>query len=105
MRSLAGGIFGAMAGNWLYDSLSGRSAHAHETSYPTQTGDGSNNQNDRWSNSQGSDDFTGGGGDFGGGGDSGGGDFGGGGSDFGGGGGDFGGGDSGGGDFGGGGDF
>lgn len=98
MRSLAGGIFGAMAGNWLYDSLSGRSAHAQD--YPVHTGYGSQPQNDdRSSNSQGSDDFTGGGGDFGGGGDSGGGDFGGGGGDFGGGGGDFGGGDSGGGDF------
>ena len=107
MRGLAGGIFGAMAGNWLYDSFGGsRSAHGQD--YSPHSG------NDPLSGSRtlGDDSNTGGGwsdegsssggGWFGGdsGGDSGGGDFGsgGGGGDFGGGGGG-GGGDSGGGDF------
>jgi uncharacterized protein len=97
--SLLGGMFGAAAGSWLYDSFRGGSQGFGSSGYQdTPTGD------------QGAGDFsgdTGGGADFGddsGGGvaeDPGGGDFGGGDSGGGGfGGGDFGGGDSGGGDFG-----
>lgn len=80
MRSLAGGIFGAMAGNWLYDQFSGHHAHASDSGWSNTDPSGS--------------DYTSGGSDSG---FSGGTDFGGG---------DFSGGDSGGGsDFGGGGDF
>lgn len=87
MSGLTGGIFGAMAGNWMYDQFSGRHASGGETH---STGD-SFGTNDSSSGSgldsgsgpsdsgfSGGTDF--GGGDFGGGGDSsGGGDFGGGG--------------------------
>ena len=87
MSGLAGGIFGAMAGNWMYDQFSGRHASGGETH---SSGDslGSNDS----SSSSGPDSGSGssdsgfdggtdfGGGDFGGGGDSSGGsDFGGGG--------------------------
>ena len=86
MSSLTGGIFGAMAGNWMYDQFSGRHASGGETH---STGD-SFGSNDSSSSSgpdsgSGSSDsgFSGGtdfgGGDFGSGGDSSGGsDFGGG---------------------------
>jgi hypothetical protein len=92
-QSMLGGIFGAAAGNWLYDSFRGSNAGASQN---YGGGMGSPSADD-----SGTGDFSGGGGaggDFDGG-DSGGGDAGG---DFGGGGGDFGG---GGGDFGGGADF
>ena len=98
MRGLAGGLFGAVAGNWLYNSMSGHSAHAQDAWNNSGLGGGNQNIGDDgnsagggWSN----DGDFGAGGDFGG--SDGGGDFGGGGGDFGGG--DFGGGDSGGGDF------
>ncbi len=96
MSNLAGGIFGAVAGNWLYNAFSGQSAHAHDTMPTTHDPyGGSNTLNDdapaageQWSDNDGSS-----GGDWSSGGDSGGGgDFGGGGGDFGGGGGDSGGG-------------
>ena len=102
MSSLAGGIFGAVAGNWLYDSFSGRSAHGHD-GQPTSTdplsgsqtlgGDSPSSSDAGWTDegsssgggwfdsgsggdSSGGGDFGGGGGDSGGGGDfSGGGDF------------------------------
>lgn len=87
MSSLTGGIFGAMAGNWMYDQFSGRHASGGETH---STGDsfGSNDSSSGSGFDSGSgpadSGFSGGtdfgGGDFGGGGDSsGGGDFGGGG--------------------------
>ncbi|HSI36321.1 MAG TPA: TPM domain-containing protein [Tepidisphaeraceae bacterium] len=118
--SLMGGLFGAMAGNWLYDKFSG--GHSTHAAPPTDPGYGGAaggvGGDTSWSSpdtgvnsdacsfgSGGSDFGSGGGGDFGGGGGgsfgSSGGDFGGGGGSFtdSGGGGDFGG---GGGDFGGG---
>lgn len=77
--NMLGGLAGAMAGNWLYDSMSGgHHGQAH-------AGDWSDSSNPGY----GGDDYGGsdfGASDFGGGGDFGGGDFGG---DFGGGGGDF----------------
>ncbi|MEK6257058.1 MAG: TPM domain-containing protein [Planctomycetota bacterium] len=87
MSSLTGGIFGAMAGNWMYDQFSGRHASGGE-SHATGDTFGSNDSSgstglDSGSGSSdsgfdGGTDF--GGGDFGGGGDSSGGsDFGGGG--------------------------
>ena len=95
MSSLAGGIFGAVAGNWLYDSFSGHSAHAHDSLPPGADpmsgggalGDDSTNSGGGWTDEGSSSgggwfdggDSGGGGGDFGGGGDIGGGDFGGGG--------------------------
>lgn len=85
--SLMTGMFGAIAGNWIYNSFLGNSAHAAP---PSSYGDDAGH------------DFQGSGGDFNGGDDSGAGDFSGGDS---GGGGDFGGDDFGGGDSGGGGDF
>lgn len=104
MTGLLGGLFGAAAGSWLYDSFfrgggmgggwgssaygAGPSEEPRDTDYSGTGGD------------TGGDGGGGGGGDFGGDAGGGGGDFGGGGGDFGGGGGDFGG---GGGDFGGGG--
>lgn len=108
LGGLMSGMFGAFAGNWLYNSFFGNTAHAAQ---PTGFGgdEGSRVDRDEGAGEDfqgsggdfGSDDTGSGGGDFGSG-DSGGGDFGGdsGGGDFGGGGGDFGGGgDSGGGDF------
>jgi len=122
MSGMLGGLFGAAAGNWLYDSFgrgggglggggyAGRSFGGSSDSGPAPSdadqdysgtgGDfGDNSGGDSGGGDFGSDD-TGGGGDFGG--DSGGAGYDSGGGDFGGGGGDFGG-DSGGGDFGGGG--
>ncbi len=87
MSSLAGGIFGAMAGNWMYDQFSGRHASGGE-SHSTGDSSGSNDSSggSGFDSSTGSSDggFEGGtdfgGGDFGSDGDSGGGsDFGGGG--------------------------
>lgn len=99
MRSAAGGIFGAMAGNWLYNAFgSGHSAHAQgpmdDGSDPLR-GSRTLGGGDQPSNSGWSDAGSSSGGGWYDNGDSGGGDFGGGDS----GGGDFGGGDSGGGDF------
>jgi uncharacterized protein len=106
--SLLGGIFGAAAGNWMYDRFFGssRDSQTFVSSQPEvrQTEDTGYAGKDTYDNFN--DTSGGGGGDFGSGGDSGGGDTSGGG-DFGSGGdsggGDFGGGDSGGGDSGGGG--
>lgn len=86
MSSLAGGIFGAVAGNWMYDQFSGRHAHGGEAGMGSDSSSAGNLGD---SGSTGSDDsYSGGtdfgGGDFGGGGGGGGDDFGGG--DFGGGG-------------------
>ena len=87
MSSLAGGIFGAMAGNWMYDQFSGRHALGGE-SHSTGDSSGSNDSSGGSGFDSGSDSsdsgFAGGtdygGGDFGDAGDSGGGsDFGGGG--------------------------
>ena len=112
MTSLLGGLFGAAAGSWLYDSfIRGHSSHGgwgSSPAYGAPPSPGAAPEDTDYSGTGGdidSGDTGGGGGDFGdagGGGDfgGGGGDFGGGGGDFGGGGGDFGG---GGGDFGGGG--
>ncbi len=118
MSSLMGGLFGAAAGNWLYDSFfrgggggwgssgygGGMGSGGVEPQDTDYTGAGGDFDSGDAGGGGGGDfgDGGGGGGDFGGGGDvgGGGGDFGGGGGDFGGGGGDFGG---GGGDFGGGG--
>jgi uncharacterized protein len=116
MSGMLGGLFGAAAGNWLYDSFGrgggmggGFGGGGGERSYGGDRGPAPSDADQDYSGSGGDfgggsqDDGGGSGGDFGGGdsgGDSGGGDFGGGGGDFGGGGGDFGG---GGGDFGGGG--
>jgi hypothetical protein len=114
MSGMLGGLFGAAAGNWLYDSfgrgggMGGGFGGGGERSYGGGgSSSGASDADQDYSGSGGDfggGDGGGGGGDFGGGdsggGDSGGGDFGGGGGDFGGGGGDFGG---GGGDFGGGG--
>lgn len=85
--SLLGGLFGAMAGMWLYNSMFG----GHDSS--AFGGDNSSGGGD-YGESGGAGDYggdTGGGGDYGGGGDDvgGGGDWGGGGGDFGGGGGDW----------------
>jgi hypothetical protein len=110
MSGMLGGLFGAAAGNWLYDSFGrgggfgGGGIGGGGGSYSGASGPTPSDADQDYSGSGGdfgggSQDDGGGGGDFGGG-DSGGGDFGGGGGDFGGGGGDFGG---GGGDFGGGG--
>ena len=105
MSSLMGGLFGAVAGNWMYNSFFGGGGH----SWGGQSGSGDAGYTGGSDASQpdtdysgtggdfGGDDGGGGGGDFGGDSGGGGGDFGGGGGDFGGGGGDFGGG--GGGDF------
>jgi uncharacterized protein len=91
MSNILGGVFGAVAGNWLYDSFLRPTAHGQEFDHPRSdggwSGSGSNSGTDDYSAD--SYDTSGGGGDFGGG-DSGGGDFGGG---------DGGGGDGGGGDF------
>jgi hypothetical protein len=122
MSGMLGGLFGAAAGNWLYDSfgrggggfggggMGGAGYGGGGRSYEGESGPAPSDADQDYSGSGGDfgsqDDGGGGGGDYGGsggdfgGGDSGGGDFGGGGGDFGGGGGDFGG---GGGDFGGGG--
>lgn len=85
MSGLTGGIFGAMAGNWMYDQFSGRHASGGE-SHPTGSSFDTNDSSSGSGFDSGSSDsgFSGGtdfgGGDFGGGGDSsGGGDFGGGG--------------------------
>lgn len=64
---LMAGLFGAMAGSWLYDQFSGSSAWGQDSHNPT---DGSSSASDGWDTSGG--DY--GGGDFGGG-DFGGGDF------------------------------
>lgn len=75
MSGLTGGIFGAMAGNWMYDQFSGRHASGGETHSSGSSGFDAGSSDSGFS---GGTDF--GGGDFGGGGDSGGGsDFGGGG--------------------------
>jgi uncharacterized protein len=115
MSGLLGGMFGAAAGNWLYDSFRGggfgggggsRYFDGSNSGSSAPVDDGSGGVDTSYSDSgadygDSSQADSSGGGDFGGGDDSGGGgDFGGGGGDFGGGGGDFGG---GGGDFGGGG--
>jgi hypothetical protein len=114
MSSLLGGMFGAAAGMWMYNSFFGGGSHFGSSAYggttptgggePADTGAGDFSGDPGGGGDFGGDDGGGGGGggDFGGGdfGGGGGGDFGGGGGDFGGGGGDFGG---GGGDFGGGG--
>ncbi|WP_373650292.1 TPM domain-containing protein [Schlesneria sp. DSM 10557] len=89
LSGLAGGLFGAAAGHWLYDSFSGRSAHAqelpHSQSDPMTSGgsfgDDNRAQDAGWSDegsSTGGGWFdSGDGGDFGSGGDFGdGGDFG-----------------------------
>ncbi len=106
--ALLGGMFGAMAGMWLYNSMMG-------THYPPQAFGGEATAGDAHgadTGDTGAGDYSGGsatdtGGDYGGGDGGGGGDYGGGGGDYGGGGGDYGGGDygGGGGDYGGGGDF
>jgi hypothetical protein len=105
MSSLMGGLFGSMAGMWLYDNLlgghtssafggnagvdnnyDGGSGPADEPGRGDFSGDqGAGGDFDDGSGGDTGGDFGGGGGDFGGGG----GDFGGGGGDFGGGGGDF----------------
>ena len=119
MSSLLGGMFGAAAGNWMYDSFFRGGGHSTSWGDTSQGGFGSSGQDSLPADQPGAgvygDDTGGGGGDFGGdsssdtggggdfgGSDDSGGDFGGGGGDFGGG--SFGGGDFGGGDFGGGGD-
>lgn len=87
MSGLTGGIFGAMAGNWMYDQFSGRHASGGEThSSGNSLGSHDSSSGSGFDSGSGSSDsgFSGGtdfgGGDFGGGGDSsGGGDFGGGG--------------------------
>jgi uncharacterized protein len=103
MSSLMGGLFGAAAGNWMYNSFFGGGHSSWGSGPGSQGGYGDTSGSDA---SRPDTDYSGGGGDFGGddggGGGGGGGDFGddgggGGGGDFGGGGGDFGGG--GGGDF------
>jgi len=80
MRSLAGGVFGAMAGNWMYDQFSGRHAHGSDSGWPgshSTGGFGGDSSSGSDSGYDGGSDF--GGGDFGGGdsggGDAGGGDF------------------------------
>ena len=97
MTSLMGGMFGAVAGHYLYDNFFGGSHSSPASAGDAGGGYGNNNTTDT-----GAGDYDGGGdsggSDFGGGGDAGGADFGGGS--------DFGGGDTGGGgDFGGGGDW
>lgn len=79
MQGLAGGIFGAVAGNWLYNQFSGGHAHGSDSNWTGSDSSGGAS-NDSSSNSDsgfgGGTDF--GGGDFGGGGgggDAGGGDF------------------------------
>ena len=96
LSSMAGGIFGAVAGNWVYDQFSGgHSAHAHDSmSSNSDPLAGSSTLGDDNTSSSGNDwtddgsssgggwfdggDSGGGGGDFGGGDSGGGGDFGGG---------------------------
>jgi uncharacterized protein len=108
MSGLLGGLFGAMAGNWLYHNMFGGGSHWGSSAYGSDAGtSGSAGDDDYTGSGGGIDDAgggggdAGGGGDWGGGGDVGGGDWGGGGGgDWGGGGGDFGGGfGGGGGDF------
>ena len=83
LSSLTGGIFGAMAGNWMYDQFSGRHASGGE-SHSMGDSSGTNDTSSGSGFDSGSSDtgFSGGtdfgGGDFGGGGDGGGGDSGGG---------------------------
>jgi hypothetical protein len=99
---LLGGMFGAMAGMWLYNNMFGggtSSAFGGDSGSTGDAGSGTESGTGDFSGDDGSGgDFDGGsggdagGGDWGGGGDAGGGDWGGGGGDFGGGGGDFGGG-------------
>lgn len=94
---LLGGMFGAMAGMYLYNSIMG-------TSYPPQAFGGEATAGDSYSGGDtGAGDYSGGSSSATDGADYGGGDAGGGGGDYGGGGGDYGGGDYGGGDYGGGG--
>ena len=93
MSSLAGGLFGAVAGNWLYDAFSGHSAHARDSAAGADTMSGDGSGSDSSGNSDWTDEGSSSGGGWFDGRDSGGGDFGGGG------------GFDGGGDFGGGGDF
>ena len=84
MRSLAGGIFGAMAGNWLYDQFSGgHHAQASDSNWSnSDTPTDNPGRDDSDTGYSGGTDF--GGDDFGGdsGGDSGGGSDFGGGDDF-----------------------
>lgn len=86
MQGLAGGIFGAMAGNWIYDQFSGHSASAGEMHSSGSSLGSSDPSSSGWADSGSGSSDTG----FSGGTDFGGGDFGsgdsGGGSDFGGGG-------------------
>jgi uncharacterized protein len=98
MGGLMSGLFGAFAGNWLYHSMFGNSAHAQEPpTYGHDRGEAAgyvDRGDDENFRGAGGDFESGdaGGGDFGsdsGGGDFGGGDFGGGGDDGGGSGGDF----------------
>lgn len=89
LPSLLGGLFGAAAGMWIYDSFFRGSAFGGGGSPfggSDTSGTGGDAGNGNWG---GNDDYAGGGGDFGGGDAGGGGDFGGGGGDFGGGGNDF----------------
>ena len=83
MKGIAGGIMGAVAGNWLYNQFSGgHQAHGSDANYPGSSSSIEDNSSGSDSGFSGGTDY--GGGDFGGGGDAGGDDFGGG--DFGGGG-------------------
>lgn len=73
---LLGGLFGAMAGNWLYDSFSGHHGQAHAGDHHGGFGGDSTGGGDFGSNDFGSGADFGGGGDFDSGGDfGGGGDF------------------------------
>jgi uncharacterized protein len=76
LQSLTGGIFGAMAGHWLYDQFSGHPHQAHAGDSNWSGSDDSSEPTNDDGGFSGGTDF--GGGDFGGGGDSGGGDSGGG---------------------------
>jgi uncharacterized membrane protein YgcG len=78
-RSLLGGLFGAMAGEWIYDRLSGRGEPMAYDRRDDVLGDRSDLNDDGDVGSSGGGDWgdssDSGGGDFGGGDDSGGGDF------------------------------
>jgi uncharacterized protein len=84
MGNILGGVFGAVAGNWLYDSFFRSTAHGQEFDQSRSDGggfgSGSGSNADASDYSSDSYDTTGGGGDFGGGSDGGGSD--GGGGDF-----------------------
>ena len=89
MRNMLGGMFGAAAGMWIYDSFFGSRGSSAYGSMPTDSFGGADSGFSGFTGQDSDFSSTGGGGDFGGDGDFGGGDSGG----------DFGGGDSGGGDF------